>query len=107
MSALHHFLLATALLAAVTGVLFLAGSAYYLAAYLGAETALAARDHLTGLGIGLRYTFGAFAVAAVCVFPLRRALSRPLVRLLAGTAVVTGGIVVMWQAGWAVAGYLG
>lgn len=96
MSALHSFLLAAALLAALTGLIFLAGTGYYLSAYLGAESPLAARDHLVGLGLGLRYTFGAFAVAAALVLPVRRVLPAALVRLLVVPAGVSGALLVAW-----------
>lgn len=106
MSALHHFLLAAALLAGLTGAIFVAGTAYYLSAYLGAGSALAARDHLVGLGLGLRYTFGAFAVASGLVWPVRRMLPPALVRVLMLPAAVSGAILLGWlalrTAGWPV-----
>lgn len=101
MNALASFLFAAAVLAAVVGMVFVAGTAYYLSGYLSAASELAARDQLAGVGVGLRYTFGAFAVTAALVFPVRHALPRPLVRLLSLPAVISGGLllaVVGWRA---------
>lgn len=101
MNALASFLFAAAVLAAVVGVVFVAGTAHYLSGYLSATSELAARDQLAAVAVGLRYTFGAFAVTATLAFPVRHALPRPLVRLLTLPAVVSGGLLlagVGWRA---------
>ena len=98
MNAIQSFLFAAAVLAALVGVVFLAGTGHYLQGYLFATGEVARRDHLAGLDVGLRYTFGAFAVAAILVLPVRRVLPRGLVRLLTAPAVITGLALLVWYA---------
>ena len=106
MNALHSFLFAAAVLAALVGALFAAGTAYYLTGYLTAASELAARDHLAGVAVGLRYTFAAFAVTAALTFPIRHALPGPLARLLILPAAVTAVLLLMSLAWRAAAGQL-
>jgi len=100
-TALHNFLLAAALMAALVGAVFAAGTVYYLAGYLGAADAAAAAGALVAVAEGLRYSFAAFAVAAALVMPARRAMPPALLRLLAAPAVITGLLLLaltVWRA---------
>jgi hypothetical protein len=93
---LQSFLLAAGALAFLVGAAFAVGTGYYLSGYLGAESPVIARDHLVGLGLGLRYTFGAFAVAAGLVLPVRRVLPPALVRVMVIPAAVSGAVLIGW-----------